>query len=85
VLLLLLRFQVVRDIPVLPDDEFLPLFALVALVVKVDDVADAVVFEDEEFFRLLVAFFFFDIFLDIVTRGKYYSLSVHLSSSYRRC
>jgi len=31
--------------------------------------ADAVVFEDEEFFRLLVAFFF-DVVLGMVTRGK---------------
>jgi len=82
VLLLLLRFWVVRDIPVLTDDRFLPLFALVAPVVKVDDVADA---EDEEFFQLLVAFFFFDVVLGVVTRGKYYSLSVYLSSPYRVC
>jgi len=84
-LLLLLRFRVVRDIPVLNDDGFLPLFALVALVVKVDDVADAVVFEDEKFFWLLVAFFFFDVVLGIVTRGKHYSLSVHLFSPCHMC
>jgi len=63
VLLLLLRLRVVWDIPALDDSGFLTLFAQFVLVIKVDDVADGVhseVFEDEKFFRLLVAFFFFD-------------------------
>ena len=48
----------------------MPLFTLVTLVVKIDDVADGLhseVFEVEKFFRMLVAFFFDAVVLGIVT------------------